>query len=140
MNLNNMSKYETYIEELESSTEVSGDALEAAADALAFVESLNSVFRGNGYNLSEDPDCGSLEIVLDSMAAELAAASLFLAEDSFKSVPQMLRGIAKAFTQATGQEVPTLIVNGYNNLADRIEATRVQQQQMKDLVAAQTTK
>ena len=136
-----MSNYETYIEELENGDDVSSDALEAAADSLAFVESLWSVFRGNGYDISENPDCSTLEHILDSMMGELAAASLFLSEDSFQQVPKVLRGIATAFeTTAGSDEVPAVIVNGYNNLAERIEATRFQQQQMKDLVTAQNTK
>jgi hypothetical protein len=136
-----MSKYETYLEDLESGDDVSSDALEAAADSLGFVTSLHSVFKDNGYDLGEDPDVSSLENILDSMMSELAAASLFLSEDSFQQVPHMLRTIAKAFANtAGGDEVPTVIINGYNRLADRIEATRVQQQQMKELLAAQPTK
>jgi hypothetical protein len=54
----------------------------------------------------------------------------------------MLRTIAKAFegTAKPGEEVPQVIINGYNSLAARIEATRVQTQQMKDLVEAQPSK
>jgi len=136
-----MSLYETYLEELENGTDVSSEALEAAADSLAFTTSLHNVFRENGYDLPENPDMSSLEAVLDMMMGELAAASIFLSEDSFMQVPHMLRTIAKAFeTTAGSDEVPTVIVNGYNRLADRIQATRVQQQQMKDLVTAQNTK
>jgi hypothetical protein len=102
---------------------------------------LHNVFRENGYDLPEEPDMSSLEAILDMMMGELAAASIFLSEDSFLQVPHMLRTIAKAFeATADGEEVPTVIVNGYNRLADRIQATRVQQQQMKDLVTAQNTK
>jgi hypothetical protein len=136
-----MSKYETYLEELENSTGISSEALESAADSLAFIQSLHTVFRENGYDLPEEPDVSALENILDSMMGELAAASIFLSEDSFMQVPHMLRTIAKAFeATAGGEEVPTVIVNGYNRLADRIQATRVQQQQMKDLVTAQNTK
>lgn len=137
-----MSKYETYLEELDAGEDVSSDALEAATDALAFVTSLHTAFCESGYDLGEDPDTVKLEAVMDIMAGELAAASLFLAEDSFTAVPKMLRTIASAFENARkpGEEVPQVIINGYNSLAARIEATRVQKQQMKDLVAAQTTK
>ena len=137
-----MSKYETYLEELDAGEDVSSDALEAATDALAFVTSLHTAFSESGYDLGEDPDTSNLEKVLDIMAGELAAASLFLAEDSFAAVPKMLRTIASAFenTGKPGEEVPQVIINGYNSLAARIEATRVQKQQMKDLVEAQTAK
>jgi hypothetical protein len=140
-----MSKYETYLEELDSITvedQQHGEALEAATDALAFVQALHTAFSESGYDLGEEPDTSKLEQVMDIMAGELAAASLFLAEDSFENVPKMLRTIAKAFeaTGKPGEEIPTVIINGYNSLAARIEATRVQTQQMKDLVAAQPTK
>jgi hypothetical protein len=140
-----MSKYETHLESLgilEENAEGSfSEALEAASDSLGFVTSLHSVFKDNGYDLGEEPDVSALEHILDSMFSELAAASLFLSEDSFQQVPTMLRTIAKAFEQtAGGDEVPTVIIEGYNRLADRIEATRVQQQQMKELLAAQPTK
>ena len=136
-----MSKYETYLEDIQDGDDVSSDALEAAADSLGFVTALHTVFRENGYDLGEEPDVSSLENILDSMMSELAAASLFLSENSFQQVPTMLRTIAKAFGEtAGGEEVPTVIIDGYNRLADRIEATRVQQQQMKELLAAQPTK
>jgi len=135
-----MSKYETYIEELESPATASDDALEAASDCLAFVESLYRVFRENGYDLPEEPELSAVESILDGMMGELAAASLFLSEDSFKAVPQMLRKIGEAFSQLPGEEVPTVIIRGYTRLANRIEATRVQQAQMKELAEAQTTK
>lgn len=136
-----MSKYETYMEELEAHETPSSNALEAAVDCVGFVTSLHSVFKDNGYDLGEEPDVSSLENILDSMFSELAAASLFLSEDSFQQVPTMLRTIGKAFANtAGGDEVPSVIIEGYNRLADRIEATRVQQQQMKELLAAQPTK
>lgn len=140
-----MSKHETYLEEIDElgvAGVVSEEAVEAATDSLAFVESLHTAFCESGYDLGEEPDVSKLEKVIDTMSGELAAASLFLAEDSFSAVPKMLRAIAKAFesTAKTGEEVPPVIINGYNSLATRIEATRFQQAQMKDLVAAQTTK
>ena len=133
-----MSKYETYMEELENPGTASDDALEAASDCLAFVESLYSVFRDNGYDIPEEPDLSVLEAIIDGLNGELAAASLFLSEDSFKAVPGMLRHIGENFPQAKGQEVPTVITKGFSRLANRIEATRVQQQQMKELSEAQT--
>jgi hypothetical protein len=140
-----MSKYETYLEELDAAGEAGAipeEALEAAVDSLAFVQALHTAFCESGYDLGEEPDTSKLESVMDIMAGELAAASLFLAEDSFENVPKMLRTIAKAFeaTGKPGEEVPQVIINGYNSLAARIEATRVQTQQMKDLVEAQPSK
>ena len=135
-----MSKLETYMEELENGENISDDALEAASDSLAFVESLYSVFRDNGYDIPEEPDLSVLEAIIDGIHGELAAASLFLSEDSFKGVPDILRHIGENFPAAHGQEVPAVITRGFTRLANRIEATRVQQQQMKDLLESQQNK
>lgn len=132
-----MSKFEDYIDELEDGHEVSADAYDAAADSLAFVLALHKMFKDNGVDLPEDPDVTYLENVIDGLYGELAAASLFLSEECFKNVPSMLRGISSAFTQEPGEEVPTVITKGYSRLADRIEATRVQQQQMKELLSTE---
>lgn len=135
-----MSNFEAYIEELEGHETPSSEALDAASDCLAFVASLYSVFRENGYDVPEEPDLAVLEAMIDGMSGELAAASLFLSEDSFKEVPGILRHISENFPQVQGQEVPPVITKGFSRLANRIDATRVQQQQMKELLEAQTTK
>ena len=126
--------YEDYIEELENFP--SQEALEAAAEALAFVQNLNTLLRDNGAKLPETPDCDKIGNILDSVFGELSAASLFLSEDTFKQVPKMLRVIAKQFEEMdteftdpngeTGPSVPTSVVRGYSGLADRIEAARKQ--------------
>lgn len=139
-----MSNYDTYLEEL-SDTETadpSSDAIEAAADAMGFVLALHNMFRDNGYDLPEEPDVSDLENVFDGMMGELAAACLFLSEDSFSNVPSMLRAISRSFAalQVPGTEVPTVITKGYERLANRIEATRVQKQQMKELANTQSNK
>jgi hypothetical protein len=85
-------------------------------------------------DLPIEPDVSSLEDVIDGVIGELAAASIFLSEDSFKRVPNMLRVVSSSFTQNAGEEVPTVITKGFSRLADRIEATRVQGTQMKELV------
>jgi hypothetical protein len=129
-----MSKYETYIEEVESDKPLSADCSVEAADALAFVQALHTMFKDNGVNLPEDPDVVDLEHVIDGLMGELAAACLFLSEDSFKAVPNMLRTLSSGFTQHVGEEVPTVITKGFSRFADRIEATKVQTTQMKELV------
>lgn len=129
-----MLQYEQYLEELENAEDVSEEALDTATDALAFVLALHTMFRDNGVDLTEEPSISQLENIIDGILGELAAASIFLSEDCYKSVPKMLRTISSSFAQKKGEEVPTVITKGFSRLADRIEATRVQQRQMKDLV------
>lgn len=131
-----MCKYEDYIEEIEDvGDQVLGDeCISASTDALSFVQALHTMFKDNGVNLSNDPDVTDLENVIDGVLGELAAACIFLSEPSFNNVPNMLRTISSSFLQKDGEEVPTVITKGFSRLADRIEATRVQAVQMKDLV------
>lgn len=130
-----MSKYETYIDEVESGDELSELCVEKASDALAFVQALHTMFQDNGVDLPAEPDVDSLENVIDGILGELSAACIFLSEDSFDAVPDMLRKISSSFTQNIGEEVPTVITKGFSRLADRIKATRVQGQQMEELIS-----
>lgn len=137
-----MSNYDTYIEEIDAGV-LSEEALEASADALGFVQALHNMFRENGYDMPEDPEVSLLENAVDGMVGELSAASFFLSEDSFANAPELLRGISRAFsiTQSNPKTVvPTVVVKGYDRLANRIEATRVQKQQMKELLDTQNSK
>ena len=131
-----MSKYEDYIDEVEGSDvdDITAECAAAASDALAFVQALHTMFKDNGVNLPIEPDVSSLEDVIDGVIGELAAASIFLSEESFENVPNMLRVVSSSFPQNAGEEVPTVITKGFSRLADRIEATRVQATQMKELV------
>ena len=135
-----MSNYDTYLEELENGDDVSSEALEAASDSLAFVTSLHDMFKENGVDVPEEPNVSVLENIIDGVLGELAAASIFLSENSFQQVPNILRNVEKAFTQESGKEVPTVITKGFSRFADRIEATRIQQQQLKDLIETQNIK
>lgn len=131
--------YEELMDDLESG-DPSDETLEAAMDAMAFVQSLHNMFRDNGVGLEEEPDCSTLENLIDGVHGELAAACLFLSEKSFEQVPAMLRAISARFEKLdeafkddqgqTGPSVPVVIRKGFSRLADRIEATRVQQRQM----------
>lgn len=130
-----MSDFETYLDELESRENVSEEALEAATDALAFCMAMHDALKENGYT-SDDLSIEFLEKTWDGMLGELAAASLFLSENSFKNVPAMMRAIADNLAnEATGDNtVPSVVAHGFRSFAKRIEATRVQQQQMKELM------
>lgn len=130
-----MSDFETYLEELESGEDVSEEALEAATDALAFCMAMHDALKENGYT-SEEPSIAFLEKTWDGMLGELAAASLFLSENAFQAAPKMMRGIADNLSKHATEDntVPSVIAQGFRSFAKRIEATRVQQQQMKELL------
>lgn len=128
--------YEEFIEDVSTEGSLNTDTLEAAEEAMGFVLALHNMFKENGVVLPEEPDCSQLESLIDGIHGELAAACLFLAEDSFAKVPSMLRGIAAGFDSKdveftdpegeTGSSVPPIIRKGFLRLADRIEATREQ--------------
>jgi len=136
--------YEEKIAHIEGCVSPFEDILDEATEAMSFVYNLNKALRDHGAgHLPEDPDLDQLGNALDSVFGELAAVSLFLAEDTFKKVPDMLRGIASGFEKedvsftdeegVTGPSVPPVVVNGFRQLAKRIEAARKQQQ---DVLAA----
>lgn len=105
---------------------LSSDAAEMGADALAFVQALHSMFRDNGMTSKDQPDLNELENLIDALHGELAAACIFLSEPSFSRVPDMLRIVAKQLNKS--EEVPLVVVKGYERLAKRIEATRMNMQ------------
>ena len=121
-------KYDSAIEQLETGTPTQ-EALETAADALAFVQGLHQMFADNGMTTKDHPDLNELENLVDAIHGELAAACIFLSEPSFSRAPDMLRAIATKL-QATPDEVPAVVVKGYTRLAKRIENTRVQLQSL----------
>ena len=135
--------YEDLMEELENS-DLSETAREAALDAMAFVLALHTTFKDNGVSLPETPDCSVLENTIDGVHGELAAACIFLSERSFARVPEMLRTISEKFdsmdqnftdTQGvTGPSVPFVVRKGFERLAQRIEATRIQKSQMLNIL------
>jgi hypothetical protein len=138
-------KYEEFIDLLDSEADNSADleiteALEVATEALAFIHGLNEALRESGARLPEVPDINKLGIVLDGVFGELAAASLFLSEDSFKRVPEMLRLYADKlekmdveFTDpegVSGLSVPKAVTDGFRHFAKRLEATQVQKREI----------
>ena len=114
------------IEQLTKGDSPSQTALEMGADSLAFVQSLHEMFRENGMTSKEQPDLNELENLIDAIHGELAAACIFLSEPSFSRVPDMLRVISKKLEGSN--DVPAVVSRGYERLAKRIEATRVNMQ------------
>jgi hypothetical protein len=128
--------YDQAIESLEAGTP-SKEALELAADALAFVQGLHQMFSENGMTSSENPTLNELENLIDATHGELGAACLFLCEPSFSRVPDMLRGISKKLESAGGANVaPVVVVKGFDRLAKRIENTRIQMQSLVNTTVA----
>jgi hypothetical protein len=107
---------------------------EAVLDALVFTASLHEALKASGAPLGNHPDVDELGSVIDSMFGEISAACLFLSENVFARVPEMLRktatSLAKMDTVFTdpsgtaGPSVPAVVVAGFHSLASRIEATR----------------
>jgi hypothetical protein len=131
-----MSKFEDYRERLDNiaagikddDTEeerqvkkLDAEALEAAGDALAFIEAL---WAAMGQPEEEDPDLNKMEALYDAYQGELAAASMFLSENTFARVPDMLRAISTQLEKTNDGSVPTVMVKGYRRFANRIEHTR----------------
>jgi hypothetical protein len=118
--------YDDAIAQLDRPT-VSKEALDLAADAMAFVQSLHQTFADNGMTSSTEPDLNELENIIDAIYGELAAACIFLSEPSFARVPDMLRVVSKKL-EGSKDEVPPVVVKGYERLAKRIENTRLHMQ------------
>lgn len=137
-------KYEQQMEELANEPAPGEWALNAGEEAMGFVLTLHNMFKENGYDLPAEPDVELLANLIDAVHAELAAACLFLSSDSFSGAPTLLRGIAKSIETAdldftspdgeTGKSVPVVVRKGFERLAKRIEATKVQKTQMQGLL------
>ena len=129
-----MSKFEEYLDQVESGEALSETAREAASDAMAFCLALHDALRENGYTGDDEPSIEFLEGTIDGLLGELAAASIFLSERSFQQVPKMLRVTGAKLDKEN--IVPNVVSSGFVRLANRIEATRVQQAQAAELLAA----
>lgn len=131
-----MSKFEEYRERLDNiaagihsddsdeerqDSKLDSEALEAAADCLAFVEALWSAM---GQPEEEDPDLSKMESLYDAYQGELAAAAMFLSENTFARVPDMLRAVSTQLEKVNDGFVPIVMVKGYRRFAARIEHTR----------------
>lgn len=120
--------YEDAAAAIEEKTDPSLEAREKALDAISFVESLHQMFKDNGMTTKEEPDVDELENLIDALHGELGAAVLFLCENVFARVPDMLRVIAKQ--TAKDESVPPVISKGFERVAKRIENTRVNMQNL----------
>lgn len=107
-----------FIDQLESS-ELPQETIEAACDALGFVQAFHDVLADWGLVNSKEIDVVELEKAFNSFIGEISAAGIFLA--SFKGATEKLKSTAD---QCEKDGSPELIVNGYRKLADRVHKTR----------------
>ncbi len=98
------------------------EAIELAADALAFAAALHEMFHTSGV-ISSEEDLNKLQSVIDGHLGELAAASIFLSNLSTMDTPKALMGVHASLTQEGGN-IPSFVVDGYARLATRIRALK----------------
>lgn len=125
--------YDTYIDILENIdiqipnvSEETKHALEAAADALSFVQGLHDTFAAHGVSLPENPDLYKLEGIVEGYVGELGAAVMILSNNQLGDTPLALNRLSK---EVDGK-MPPSVVTGCLRLADRIKKTRVSQQKL----------
>lgn len=123
--------YEEAAKQIEEERDPSDEAREKALDAISFVESLHQMFKDNGMTTKDEADVDELENLIDALHGELGAAVLFLCEPVFARVPDMMRVVSKQMEKE--QDVPVVIVKGFERVAKRIENTRVKMQQVVPL-------
>lgn len=121
-------EFSTYINELEASEDISDEALEASADALAFAQSLWDLFRANGLVVESDkPNFATMEKVIDLLYGELHAVTVFFSEDSFSQLPEVFDGVAHKLEeaqQAAGGHIPPEVIRGNRDFATRLRNAR----------------
>jgi len=135
-----MATYEDYIEILENA-DLPGDTAEAACTAISFAAFFRNFYVVTGV-LNEDApiDCQVLEDLAEAFHGELAAAAILLSEDSFKGVPELLRGLEKTITNDDPNGfVPEYVCKGFGRLASRIEQAREERVQAMVAVKAEET-
>lgn len=109
---------EQYIEQIENSN-LPTETVEAACEALAFVQGLHDTFSDWQMISNKEVDVDVLEKAFDSFIAEISAASIFCA--SFKDLTSKLRSAADRCEQ---DGVHSLLVKGYRKFADRVDKTQ----------------
>ena len=104
------------------------EALESAADAMAFCQSLWNLFRDQGLITSSfDPDFYTMEKVVDALYGELAAVTLMFSDESFDLSPAVDKVIA-VFNQTSvaikkankDNSVPPEVIQGFKSFANRL--------------------
>jgi hypothetical protein len=123
-----MTNEEASLELQSCKTSASTEAMEKALDALAFLDALHNVFKDNGMTTTESSDVNELENLIDALSGELGAAVLFLCENSFARVPDMLRVIGAKLEKQ--EDVPPEVAKGFTRLAKRIENAKVNMQSL----------
>lgn len=138
-----MSKAEAQIEVLQDMAAISKDvsqeeALEAGGDALAFAQQLHQLYVDQGV-LPEDSelDLNLLENLVDAYHGELAAAAIFLSEDSWPRVSEAIRATGESLDKDPNCGVPKIVSKGFIRLANRVDQAKRQRQQVFQVVKEQ---
>lgn len=124
---------ETFMEGAEHVSEDERTALNVASDALAFCKVLFDAFRENGMLPSETRfNLSDMENMIDALTGELSAAVLYLkGQPPSRHTLEDLRKISTNLRDHNNRapeedQVPHVVQEGFNRLADRIESTTLE--------------
>lgn len=120
------------------------EALEAAAEYVAFSSSLWNLFKDQGLiSDSEVPSVYLMERVIDGLYGELAAVTLLLSEPSF-GMEKYLDGIialfdatGKAINAKAADTVPPEVIQGFKSFAARLRNSDVIKKKAAEALRAQ---
>ncbi len=114
--------FETLMEEVEYSETLSSAAIEAACSSMAFTQAFHDFMSDWRMVNTVKVDHTALEKAFEALVAEYQAACIFLA--SFTGVEEKLLATHTALTARKDDSVPSVVINGYKKLAERVAHTR----------------
>lgn len=112
--------YEQDIEAVEYS-DLAPRLAERASDAMTFTKSFHDFMKDWRMIKNDEVDTDALEKAFEAFVAEHQAACIFLA--SFKGTEEKLLSTHEGL-RSRGDGVPSLVINGYKKLAERVGHTR----------------
>lgn len=92
-----------------------------ACDAMTFTKSFHDFMKDWRMITGDEVDTDKLEAAFEAFVAEHQAACIFLA--SFQGVEDKIMATHNSLSQR-GDGVPSLVINGYKKLAERVKHTR----------------
>lgn len=112
--------YEQDIEAVEYS-DLPPRLAERASDAMTFTKAFHDFMKDWRMVKGDEVDTDQLEAAFEAFVAEHQAACIFLA--SFKGAEDKLMATYESLRNR-GDGVPSLVINGYKKLAERVKHTR----------------
>lgn len=114
-------------------------ALEAAADSMAFTQSLWNLFKDQGLiTSSNDPDFYTMEKVIDLLYGELHAVTMMFSDPAFdfsehvdKIILMFEATNSSLKKNDTNKDVPPEVVQGFKSFANRLSNTKKIRASMK---------